>query len=660
LSHEPSDSPSDIPTSVVRNVPTQLPACVSSKAVGDEDLALENVSELWVNGYVATAPDESKFLSAVVASNAVSRTFAIPTHGVGTGAESVTMEFSFYRIGGWQTADRLSVTVGSLVCDLGNMFGTYHSDDAGGITCWRDLVKEDIDLGSGTTADKVFQVSLTIPGSHVDGSGNLVVQLLTETSSTSANGGYVDLMVTANYECVESEEPSTSPTSTPSEEPSMVPSSSPSDYTPVCLTTAFIIDEDFEGPDAASSWSNGVVGSTSASNHFLGPLQSGSPVGRSLDVTGNGLSVPFSFTLEFVLYQIGDWQNGDTITVSLGSIAVDLGIFTSSGNTAVVRDVESGISWWRMTIAEGLDLGFGSSLDRKYLVEMEIPAVQNTGTVLDVEFVTSSTAGLAGVDELSLISNFECVEEVPLARSLEVDISSASATLEDENVLVDEDLVQNSGLRTSIIDDACIDGYMTEQVIVSETFEKEGDADSWTDGESLLDFTSYTSGFLGRLGLGHPEATKTFTNIPLGADNITIEFDFYELGRWNKFDSVILEINDVDFALGDFVKYDPLNNPNNEFSGSTAGGIQWKQRSTDTPNVNNDQTHAIWISIPKDFFSTGALTFRIHLNTSRKMSVKSGGIDNFKVTAYGKWCQNSIAPVVIASKSYRWTRWINL
>lgn len=339
LSQEPSVSPTGSPSAA----PVYESAtCVSSSTFVDEEFDVAGAGGDWLNGFVDETIDGTKFLS-IESGSPVSTSFDIPTEN-GLLPSVVNFEFVVYQIGTWSSEDTLVLKIGSTEITLGDVVSSpgsgLLSSETDGLVWLRDTVSEELDLGFGSTDDKKYIVEVEIPVSYFS-EGALPVELV--TSSQSGVIGITDVMMTAVYECV---------------------------YVPTCVSSLVALDEEFDDDSSVGVWNNGVWGETNEVSGFLGPLESGTPVYRSVKIPDYNNDILTSVTLEFSLYQFGVWSDDDTIRVIIGSTVVRPGEFASSGSSGMFSGEENGIVWWRDTFASGQDYGFGYTSDKKYLVEM--------------------------------------------------------------------------------------------------------------------------------------------------------------------------------------------------------------------------------------------------------------------------------------------------
>ena len=210
-------------------------------------------------------------------------------------------------------------------------------------------------------------------------------------------------------------QPSTGPSSLPSvsdstrsltqlEQPALLaPVSSPASPTDYCSTESEVVFEDFEA-GFAYGWEGGMTDSSSQLTTFLGRLGQGD-VSKSFEVPTDADRM----TLEFLLYEIDDWNKRDRFFLEVCSTEIDLGIFESNTDESSVRGRTDGIEWWRGSKAAPEDLGFGEELDQIHRVVLEIPrsCYADTG-FLEVLFIADLVQEGAGIDNLKLTAHYKC------------------------------------------------------------------------------------------------------------------------------------------------------------------------------------------------------------------------------------------------------------
>ncbi|CAB9524958.1 expressed unknown protein [Seminavis robusta] len=193
--------------------------------------------------------------------------------------------------------------------------------------------------------------------------------------------------------------------------------------------------------------------------------------------------------------------------------------------------------------------------------------------------------------------------------------------------------------------------------LYSENFESTGSEQGWVDGS--IDYGAAVSHFLGRLGTGHEEVSRSFL-IPsspgtgsVDAHAVTLQFILYQIDDWTPDDKAYAIINGIYVDLGQMSA--------TSFSGPLSGfqnGISW-QRETILQGSNFDgksqldKKHAVLLTVPASFFNNSTITVAFRVETTEDIDNESAGIDNIVVSAQYD-CETmspSVAPST-ASPSY--------
>jgi hypothetical protein len=172
-----------------------------------------------------------------------------------------------------------------------------------------------------------------------------------------------------------------------------------------CSTNAEVEYEDFEA-GFAFGWQGGMTDASSRLTTFLGRLGHGD-VSKSFEVPIDADRL----TMEFLLYEVDDWNKRDRLFLEVCSTEIDLGIFESNKDEGFVRGRTDGIEWWRDSKAAPEDLGFGEELDQIHRVVLELPRSCYVATgSLEIVFSADFIQGGAGIDNLKLTAHNKCVD----------------------------------------------------------------------------------------------------------------------------------------------------------------------------------------------------------------------------------------------------------
>lgn len=186
-----------------------------------------------------------------------------------------------------------------------------------------------------------------------------------------------------------------------------------------CVASSVFVDEDYEANGSEDAWDNGVITKGDDLTYFLGRLGGdyAPRVSRMLEIplAPDGTKAS-SLSIEFVLYTIDAWKQGDSVAVIVGGNEIDLGNLASGNNSSGdVSDAQAGISWNRNVISQGSNLGFGEADDEKHLVQLTVPSDQfsDLGELFfGVSVILNDDPeNSAGVDDLTIEANYDCPEQ---------------------------------------------------------------------------------------------------------------------------------------------------------------------------------------------------------------------------------------------------------
>jgi hypothetical protein len=158
-----------------------------------------------------------------------------------------------------------------------------------------------------------------------------------------------------------------------------------------------------------------------------------------------------------------------------------------------------------------------------------------------------------------------------------------------------------------------------------------------------------------QLHKGSPMISQKF-NVPVFAEVVVIEFLFYEIGGWESSgsgkDFVYLKIGSAKIDLQEFGPDDKLD----DFWHDIQNGISWTRKSISasgeiTIGGTKDQIHKMKITIPQEYFTKGVVDFSLEVKMSTTKDNESAGVDDFRVTAYGKSCVIPEPEVVTEDRS---------
>ena len=194
---------------------------------------------------------------------------------------------------------------------------------------------------------------------------------------------------------------------------------------------------------------------------------------------------------------------------------------------------------------------------------------------------------------------------------------------------------------------------VSEEVIVQEDFENKS-LQGWIKGK--LDYSSGLTNYLGQFRQGNDEAMKTYSNIPVEASYLSVEFDIYEIvctdaARRNSTYAFLVFIDGVKLELSTFGL-----SSDKEYRSGSASGILWESHEQDSPTYlmstkdsldsSNAKTHHIKATVPASYLVDGALTLKFQAVVTSTIDENSAGIDNLKMTVHRR-CQCQAVETVL-------------
>ena len=201
---------------------------------------------------------------------------------------------------------------------------------------------------------------------------------------------------------------------------------------------------------------------------------------------------------------------------------------------------------------------------------------------------------------------------------------------------------------------------MPEVILESENFEVSGSEAAWSSGS-----TSNAPGFsqfLGRLGIGKEEMTKSFSVPPglgpeqMEADMVSIEFSVYQIDDWTPTDQFLVKINGIVIDIGEMSS----TSTSVDLSGDVSG-IKWErqtffQGSNEGFGSQNDKKHLVKLIVPASAFPNDTIFLGFRAFTSQDIQTESAGVDDLITIAYYDCAKEpssspSVAPSLTPSSS---------
>jgi hypothetical protein len=201
--------------------------------------------------------------------------------------------------------------------------------------------------------------------------------------------------------------------------------------------------------------------------------------------------------------------------------------------------------------------------------------------------------------------------------------------------LVDESLgIDNivfAARRDCFVGPVCV----TSSVVSVQDFEN-GKADGWSNGK--LESSPLLTTFLGRFGKGDTNTSRTF-DVPKDVDELTIEYDMYEIDSWD-FDHkdsyyAVVEGKKLEFGIFGF--------STQEKRAGEVDGIRWTHTHYLRAEMGfssiawqwMDEKHAVVITIPRKYYADdGKITVQFVAQTNEEIPNESLGIDNVKIRSH--------------------------
>merc|ERR1712176_855905 len=160
------------------------------------------------------------------------------------------------------------------------------------------------------------------------------------------------------------------------------------------------------------------------------------------------------------------------------------------------------------------------------------------------------------------------------------------------------------------------------------------------DGSDAWEHSTYSSfgnyNILGRYGKNSELPSREFT-VPTDADEIDIEFLFFEIDEWEVRDRISVVINDAYVYMGRMNK----NKESGFYENIETEGIQLNRVEHTEPygidvNKYDGRIHVVKITIqPALYAESGRVTVGFHAIFGSGINHASFGVSNFKITAIG-------------------------
>jgi hypothetical protein len=283
--------------------------------------------------------------------------------------------------------------------------------DASSSDSYPELIGECVD-GEATVSLYLQDISLA-PGNDVD-----IPSMCNPFNTDPPNAQRVayHFRLPCDQECITPDRFTASPTAVPDGEPTSEPTdtAAPTTISENSCDKAVIVGyEDFES-GSAPLWNNGVVSFDPSLSRFLGRM--GKEENR-VDKTFLIATESSSVTVEFILYEIDQWEPEDKFSVIINNNRIDLGQFYETDIEENLFNYESGskfgISWLRYSITPSMNVAFNETFaDQAHKVELYIPPIHFDTGNLNIDFSVDMDDNIenesVGMDNIKVTANGLC------------------------------------------------------------------------------------------------------------------------------------------------------------------------------------------------------------------------------------------------------------
>jgi len=285
--------------------------------------------------------------------------------------------------------------------------------DASSSDSYPELIGECVD-GEATVSLYLQDISLA-PGNDVD-----IPSMCNPFNTDPPNAQRVayHFRLPCDKECVTPERFTASPTAAP-DGSTAAPTAAPTPIPEVACNKAVIVGyEDFES-GSAPLWNNGVVSFDPSLSRFLGRM--GREENR-VDKTFLIATESSSVTVEFILYEIDQWEPEDKFSVIINNNRIDLGQFYETDTEENLFNYESGskfgITWLRYSITPSMNVAFNETFaDQAHKVELYIPPIHYITGNLNIDFSVDMDDIIenesVGIDNIKVTANGLCHTNSP-------------------------------------------------------------------------------------------------------------------------------------------------------------------------------------------------------------------------------------------------------
>lgn len=306
--------------------------------------------------------------------------------------------------------------------------------DASSSDSYPELIGECVD-GEATVSLYLQDISLA-PGNDVD-----IPSMCNPFNTDPPNVQRVayHFRLPCDTECINPDDFTASPTAAP--DGSVVsPTAAPTPISENRCDKAVIVGyEDFES-GTAPLWNNAYVAFDPSLSKFLGRMgKEASRIDKTFLVPTEASSV----TVEFILYEIDEWEGDDKFSVIINNNRIDVGQFFENDAEDNLFNYESGskfgITWLRYSITPAMNVAFNEAYaDQAHKVEIYIPPIYYSTGNLNIDFSVDMNDTIenesVGIDNIKVTANGLCyVNSTAFETGSVIPAKSGPNRLLDEN-----------------------------------------------------------------------------------------------------------------------------------------------------------------------------------------------------------------------------------
>jgi len=259
--------------------------------------------------------------------------------------------------------------------------------------------------------------------------------------------------IPCNTVCIE-QDTFAAPPATPKPSPTAVSTTRTSMEVSACDESVVVEYEDFES-GSHGTWNNGIISYDPVLTTFLGRLNKrNSHVDNTFFVSSSSSSV----TVEFIMYEIDQWDSDDRFIVTVNSMRIDLGRFYEEDQTENMMNYENGsnagISWLRYSITPAMDVAYNSAYaDQAHKVELVIPPSYYVDGILNIDLGVNMLKSIenasAGINNFKVTAHGLCFSrDLAISDDSVLPVKAGPNRLLDENHMPHDQATQKFNTKT--------------------------------------------------------------------------------------------------------------------------------------------------------------------------------------------------------------------